>query len=109
MITHFSILAWEIPWTGEPARLQSMRLQRVGYDSAIKHHHHHHHQGSQLVSSTAENFQGAKRIDVEHSCNKEALRLSLSPRLIRQEGKGKEEEDKEKGKLYEQDRQREER
>jgi len=49
------------------------------------------------------------RIDVEHSCNKEALRLSLSPRLIRQEGKGKEKGDKEKGKLYEQDRQREER
>ena len=107
MITHFSILAWEIPWIGEPARLQSMRLQRVGHDSVIKHHHHH--QGSQIVSSTAENFQGAKRIDVEHSCNKEALRLSLSPHLIRQEGKGKEKGDKEKGKLYEQDRQREER
>ena len=24
MATHFSILAWEIPWTGEPGGLQSM-------------------------------------------------------------------------------------
>ena len=30
--THFSILAWEIPWTEEPGRLQSMGSQRVGHD-----------------------------------------------------------------------------
>ena len=30
--THSSILAWEIPWTEEPGRLQSMRSQRVGQD-----------------------------------------------------------------------------
>ena len=24
MATHINILAWEIPWTGEPGRLQSM-------------------------------------------------------------------------------------
>ena len=29
MATHSSILAWEIPWTEEPGRLQSMWLQRV--------------------------------------------------------------------------------
>ena len=29
---HSSILAWEIPWTYEPGRLQSMGLQRVGHD-----------------------------------------------------------------------------
>ena len=28
MATHFSILAWEIPWTEEPAGLQSMGLQK---------------------------------------------------------------------------------
>ena len=28
---HFSTLAWRIPWTEEPGRLQSMRLQRVGH------------------------------------------------------------------------------
>ena len=30
MATHSSILAWEIPWTEEPGRLQSLGLQRVG-------------------------------------------------------------------------------
>ena len=29
MTTHSSILAWKIPWTEEPARLQSMGSQRV--------------------------------------------------------------------------------
>ena len=32
MATHFSILAWRIPWTEEPGRLQSMGLPRVGRD-----------------------------------------------------------------------------
>ena len=31
MATHSSILAWKIPWTEEPGRLQSMELQRVGH------------------------------------------------------------------------------
>ena len=31
-----SILAWEIPRTEEPGGLQSMGLQRVGYDWASK-------------------------------------------------------------------------
>ena len=30
--THFSILAWRIPWTEEPGGLQSIGLQRVGHD-----------------------------------------------------------------------------
>ena len=29
MATHYSTLAWKIPWTEEPSRLQSMGLQRV--------------------------------------------------------------------------------
>ena len=32
MATHSSTLAWEIPWTEEPGKLQSMGLQRVGQD-----------------------------------------------------------------------------
>ena len=32
MATHFSILAWKIPWMEEPGRLQSMGSQRVGHD-----------------------------------------------------------------------------
>ena len=30
--THSSILAWRIPWTEEPGRLQSMGSQRVRHD-----------------------------------------------------------------------------
>ena len=29
MATHSSILAWRIPWTEEPSRLQSMGLQEL--------------------------------------------------------------------------------
>ena len=32
MKTNSSILAWRIPWTDEPGRLQYMGLQTVGYD-----------------------------------------------------------------------------
>ena len=32
MATHSSILAWRIPWTEEPGRLQSTGSQRVGHD-----------------------------------------------------------------------------
>ena len=32
MATHSSTLAWIIPWTGEPGRLQSMGSQKVGHD-----------------------------------------------------------------------------
>ena len=30
MATHFSILAWRIPWTGEPGGPQSIWSQRIG-------------------------------------------------------------------------------
>ena len=32
MAIHSSTVAWKIPWTEEPGRLQSMGLQRVGHD-----------------------------------------------------------------------------
>ena len=32
MATHSSTLAWNIPWTQEPHRLQSMGSQTVGHD-----------------------------------------------------------------------------
>ena len=32
MATHFNILAWKIPWTEDPGRLQSMGSQRVRHD-----------------------------------------------------------------------------
>ena len=39
MATHSSILAWRIPWTGEPGGLQSMQLQRVRHDWATNTFH----------------------------------------------------------------------
>ena len=39
MATHFSILAWKIPWMVEPGKLQSIRLQRVEHDWAISLHY----------------------------------------------------------------------
>ena len=35
MVTHYSTLAWRIPWTEKPGRVQSMGLQRVGHDWVI--------------------------------------------------------------------------
>ena len=35
MATHSSTLAWKIPWTEEPVRLQSMRSRRVRHNYAI--------------------------------------------------------------------------
>jgi len=32
MTAHCSILAWRIPWTKEPGRLQSMESERVGHN-----------------------------------------------------------------------------
>ena len=32
MATHSSTIAWKIPWTEEPDRLESMGSQRVGHD-----------------------------------------------------------------------------
>ena len=38
MATHSSVLAWRIPWTEEPGRLQSIGLQRVGHDLSDSAH-----------------------------------------------------------------------
>ena len=37
MATHSNILAWRIPWTREPGRLQSMGSQRVRLDFVNTH------------------------------------------------------------------------
>ena len=36
MATHSSIVAWRIPWTEEPGRLQSMWSHSVGQDGVTK-------------------------------------------------------------------------
>ena len=43
MPTHSSILAWESPWTEEPAGLQSMGTQRVRPDLKMEHKHKQAH------------------------------------------------------------------
>ena len=48
MLTHFSILARRIPWTGEPGGLQSMELERVGLDRATTIHTHTQNCGKSL-------------------------------------------------------------
>ena len=45
MATHSSILAWRIPWTEEPGRLQSMGSQES--DTTWRLNHHHHHEASE--------------------------------------------------------------
>jgi len=35
VVTHSSILAWRIPWTEEPGRLQSNRLAESGMTETI--------------------------------------------------------------------------
>ena len=36
MATHFSMLAWGIPWTEEPGGLRSVESQRVRHNSVTK-------------------------------------------------------------------------
>ena len=38
MATYSSILAWKIPWTEEPGRVQPMGSQRVRHDCATNFH-----------------------------------------------------------------------
>ena len=40
MATHSSTLAWKIPWTEEPGRLQSMGSRRVGTTEQLHFHFH---------------------------------------------------------------------
>ena len=46
MATHSSILAWKIPWTEEPDRLQSMELQRGGHNWETKQQIKGHNSGA---------------------------------------------------------------
>ena len=50
MATHSSILAWRIPWTEEPGRLQSMESQRVGHNLATKQQKQTQHDDQLTVS-----------------------------------------------------------
>ena len=41
MATRSSILAWEIPWTEEPERLQSIGLQKSHMTQRLNYYQHH--------------------------------------------------------------------
>ena len=41
--TYSSILAWRIPWTEDPGRLQSMGSPESDMTWRLNHHHHHHY------------------------------------------------------------------
>ena len=56
MAAHSSILAWEIPWTEEPGRLQTMRSQRVGRDLVIMPPQESFNDDSQDLLLFQENF-----------------------------------------------------
>ena len=60
MATHFSILAWRIPWTEEPGRLQSKRSQRVKHDGDTKHQDIHRHVYTQSKTSSLKAMQAGK-------------------------------------------------
>ena len=40
LATHSSILAWEISWTEEPVRLQSVESETVGHNLVTKQQQH---------------------------------------------------------------------
>ena len=64
--THSSILAWRIPWTEDPSRLQSVESQRVGHNS------------------TTNTF----TLRFDHSCCGGGLRQNKTPELRAQKADG---------------------
>ena len=46
MATHYSILAWKIPWIEKPGGLQSIGSQRVRHDLVTEHSMHAQHCGT---------------------------------------------------------------
>ena len=56
MVTQSSTLAWKIPWTEEPGRLQSMGSQRVGHDWATSLSLHFYCYRASLVAQTGKNL-----------------------------------------------------
>ena len=79
MTTHSSILAWKIPWTEEPGRLQSMGSQRVGHEtenteaSARTHTHTHTH---------TQKPRGMKANRIDWQCFSPGHFLQLSEKIV---------------------------
>ena len=58
MAIHSSNIAWKIPWTEEPGRLQSMGLQRVGHNSGFT-------QGGTSGVTVVENLSAKQEMQVQ--------------------------------------------
>ena len=80
MATRSSILAWKVPWTEKPSRLQSMGVQRVGHDCAHMHththtstlgqgHFGHHHLGTGWLRHLESRAQGCRQTSYKESSN----------------------------------------
>ena len=70
MAIRTSVLAWEISWTEEPGRLQSMGLQRVGHDWGTKHH--------QIVVSTVKRMKQGRKEGEDGESGEAALWMEPS-------------------------------
>ena len=64
MAIHSSTIAWKIPWTGEPGRLQSMGSQRVGEGN-----------GKSLQYSCLENTRNSMKMQKDRTLKDELPRL----------------------------------
>ena len=91
MATHSSTLAWRIPWTEEPGRLQSMGLQRVRHkDMTERLSTAHNHIKGSSGSSAVRNLPAMQQTQVqflgrEDSLEKEtATHSSILPHKILQ-------------------------
>ena len=60
MAPHSSTLAWRIPWTGQPGRLQAMGSRRVG------------HNWSDLAAAA----EGTERREINLNCEMEGVNLT---------------------------------
>jgi len=82
MATHSSILGGASLWTKEPGGLQSMGLQRVGYDWATKRTHTYNNLIShsfQFSRSVVSNSLQSHKSDTTHSCTYIPSLLNFPP------------------------------
>ena len=76
MATHSSILAWKIPWTEEPGRLQSMGSLGVGHDFTFTFHFHALEKAMAAFSCLETPMGGGAWLAAVHAVTKSRTRLS---------------------------------
>ena len=70
MATHSNILAWRIPWTEEPGRLQSMGSQRVRHDLVTEQQQYTYVDRHRLIppAVAGPSFGGSRVLVYFHGC-----------------------------------------